>query len=161
MNVCVCFSPLRIHYLSTRFCYPTLLRDDGLPFLCLFDIEHSVEFPTLLRHLYNIGISSKGSSRIGTRTLSVVFVSTDNSLSPLLSEEILNTALCSHLLFLNQLIKQLRESKHGLSLCNTYVGAAIHADNLCTAAASKNTLGQHKDSISGGSKLIQISSSLK
>ena len=38
------------------------LRDVGQPYLCLFDIEKafdSVEFPTLLRHLYNIGINGK------------------------------------------------------------------------------------------------------
>ena len=44
------------------------------------------------------------------------------------------------LVVMDELLKQMRESNHGLSLCNTYAGAAIHADDLCTIAASKNTL---------------------
>ena len=38
------------------------LREDGQPYLCLFDIEKvfdSVELPILLQHLYDIGINGK------------------------------------------------------------------------------------------------------
>ena len=44
------------------------------------------------------------------------------------------------LIVINQLVKQLRDKKHGLSVCNTYVGVAIHADDLRTTAPSKEVM---------------------
>ena len=44
------------------------------------------------------------------------------------------------LFVMDDLLKQLREEKHGLSVCCTYIGAAVHADDLRTTAASKEVL---------------------
>ena len=44
------------------------------------------------------------------------------------------------LIVMDQLLKQLREKKHGLSVCQTYAGAAIHADDLRTTAESKEAV---------------------
>ena len=46
------------------------------------------------------------------------------------------------LIVIDQLVKQLREGKHGLSICQTYAGAAIHADDLRTTAESKEAIKQ-------------------
>ena len=44
------------------------------------------------------------------------------------------------LIVMDQLLKQLREKKHGLSVCQTYAGAAIHADDQRTTAESKEAV---------------------
>ena len=41
---------------------------------------------------------------------------------------------------MDQLLKQLKEKKCGLSVCQTYAGAAIHADDLRTSTASKEVM---------------------
>ena len=49
---------------------------------------------------------------------------------------------------MDRLLKQLKEEKHGLSVCQTYAGAAIHADDLRTTAASKDTVSKQATVIS-------------
>ena len=45
-----------------------------------------------------------------------------------------------HALVTHALYRQ--EKKHGLSVCQTYAGAAIHADDLRTTVASKDAVSQ-------------------
>ena len=40
------------------------------------------------------------------------------------------------------LLEQLKEGKQGLSLCQTYSGAVIHAEDLRTTGASKNSVSK-------------------
>ena len=49
---------------------------------------------------------------------------------------------------MDHLLKLLKEKKHGLSVCQTYAGTAIHADDLRTIAASKDAVIQQASVIS-------------
>ena len=77
--------------------------------------------------------------RTGTRNLlAVVCVNNQLSEAFVVERGVKQDSVLSSTLFLvvmDQLLKQMRESNHGLSLCSTYAGAAIHADDLCTVTA--------------------------
>ena len=51
------------------------------------------------------------------------------------------------LIVMDQLLQQLREEKHGLSVCQTYTGAVIHADDLRTTAESKEAVSHQAGEI--------------
>ena len=53
---------------------------------------------------------------------------------------------------MDQLLKQLREKKYGLSVCQTFAGAAIHADDLRTTASSKEVMGHQAREIANFTK---------
>ena len=125
------------------------LRDGCQPYLCLFDIEKafdSVELPILLQHLFYIGINGKLWRLIKNwYTNSTSRVRVNNQLSEPFTVErgVKQGLVLSPTLFLivmDQLLKQLKEKKCGLSVCQTYAGAAIHADDLRTSAASKEVM---------------------
>ena len=127
------------------------LRDGGQPYMCLFDIEKafdSVELPTLLRHLYNVEINGKFWRFIKNwYAKSTSRVRVNNQLSdPFIVERgVKQGSVLSPTLFLivmDQLLKQLKGERYGLSVCQTYVGGAIHAGDLHTVAASKDALSQ-------------------
>ena len=56
------------------------------------------------------------------------------------------------LIVMDQLLKQLKGKRYGLSVCQTYVGGAIHADDLRTFAASKDALNQQANVITNFTK---------
>ena len=125
------------------------LRDGGQPYLCLFDIEKafdSVELPILLQHLFNTGINGKFWRLIKnwyTGSTSRVRVNNEISEPFIVARGVKQGSVLSPTLFLivmDQLLKQLREKKHGLSVCQTYAGAAIHADDLRTTPESKEAV---------------------
>ena len=133
------------------------LRDGGQPYLCLFDIEKafdSVGLPILLQNLYDIGVNGKLWKIIKSwYTDSTSRVRVNNQLSELFTVErgVKQGSVLSPTLFLTVmdcLLKQLKEEKHGLSVCQTYAGAAIHTDDLRTTAASKDTVSKQATVIS-------------
>ena len=103
------------------------------------------KLPVLLRH-FNTGVNGKFWRLIKNwYTNSTSRVRINNQLSEPITVErgVKQGSLLSPTLFLivmDQLLKQLRDKKHGLSVCNTYAGAAIHADDLRTTAPSKEVL---------------------
>ena len=56
-------------------------------------------------------------------------------------------SLTLFLIVMDVLLKQMRESSCGLSIRGTYMGAAIHADNLRTAAPSMESTASQADII--------------
>ena len=101
-----------------------------------------MELPILLQHLFYIGINGKLWRLIKNwYTNSTSRVRVNNQLSEPFTVErgVKQGSVLSPTLFLivmDQLLKQLKEKKCGLSVCQTYAGAAIHADDLRTSAAS-------------------------
>ena len=141
------------------------LRDGGTPFLCLFDIEKafdSVELPILLQHLFNKGINGKFWRLIKNwYTNSTSRVQVNNQLSEPFTVErgVKQGSVLSPTLFLivmDQLPKQLREKKYGLSVCQTFAGAAIHADELRTTASSKDVMGHQAREITLAAKCLGV-----
>ena len=137
------------------------LQEGGQPYLCLFDIEKafdSVEIPTLLQHLYNIGINGKfGRLLKNWYTNSTSSVRVHNQLSETFTVErgvkqgsVLSPTL--YLIVMDQLLKQLKEKNYGLSVCQTYAGAAIHAEDLRTTAASSDAMTQQVSVITNFTK---------
>ena len=125
------------------------LQEGGTPYLCLFDMEKafdSVEFPTLLQHLFNRGINGKFWRLIKNwykNAQSRIRINNQLSEPFTVQRGVKQGSVLSPTLFLfvmDDLLKQLREEKHGLSVCRTYIGAAVHADDLRTTAASKEVL---------------------
>ena len=101
-----------------------------------------MELPTLLQHRYkwevleNWYTNSTSRVRVYNQLLSEPFtiergVKQGSVLSPTL-----------FLIVMDQLLKQLKENNYGLSVCQTYAGAAIYADDLRTTAASTDAMTQ-------------------
>ncbi len=141
---------------ATQEALMTHLQDGGHPYLCLFDIEKafdSVEFPILLQNLYDIGINGKCWRLIKNwYEHSISRVRVCNQLSAHFNVErgVKQGSVLSPTLFLivmDSLLKQMKANNCGLSVCGTYAGAAIHADDLRTAAASKDAIDKQVDII--------------
>ena len=130
----------------------THLREGGHPYLCLFDLEKafdSVEFPNLLNKLFQVGIrgklwriilkwytSAKNRIRVNgvlSDSYNIIHrgVKQGSVLSPLL-----------FVLILDDLLKNLRKEEAGLTVGGNFVGGAAHADDLRTAAISKESIMQ-------------------
>ena len=136
---------------ATQEALLTHVREGGKPFLCFYDIEkafNSVELPILLRQLHTIGINGKlwrllkhwystSSARVR------VHGHISNSFN--ISRGVKQGSVLSPTLFLtvmDLLMKRLRESDCGLHVRGTYMGAAVHADDLRTTAASAEAVSQ-------------------
>ena len=136
---------------ATQEALLTHVREGGKPFLCFYDIEKafdSVELLILLRQLHTIGINGKlwrllkhwystSSARVR------VHGHISNSFN--ISRGVKQGSVLSPTLFLtvmDLLMKRLRESDCGLHVRGTYMGAAVHADDLRTTAASAEAVSQ-------------------
>ena len=129
----------------------THVRDGGKPFLCFYDIEKafdSVELPILLRQLHTIGINGKLWRLLKhwySTSSARVRVNGHISNSFNISRGVKQGSVLSPTLFLtvmDLLMKRLRESDCGLYVRGTYMGAAVHADDLRTTAASAEAVSQ-------------------
>ena len=134
----------------------THVRNGGKPFLCLYDIEKafdSIEIPILLKQLYSISINGKlwrllkhwystSSARVKVNgCVSSCFnisrgVKQGSVLSPTL-----------FLIVMDFLLRRMRESQYGLYVRGTYMGGAIHADDLRTTAASSDSVSRQDEVI--------------
>ena len=132
------------------------LREGGHPYLCLFDLEKafdSIEHSILFERLFSVGVNGKcwrliwnmyisECSRVRTRAgCSGQFpisrgVKQGSALSPLL-----------FLIAIDPMLKNLKLEQAGLSICGNFVGAAAHADDLRTIAASKCSVQEQVDII--------------
>ena len=123
--------------------------DGGKPFLCLYDIEKafdSVELPILLKQLYSVGIKGKLWRLLKhwySTSSARVKVNGHTSSCFNISRGVKQGSVLSPTLFLavmDILLKQLRESGHGLHIRGTYMGGAIHADDLRMTATSSDSV---------------------
>ena len=111
------------------------LKDGSQPYLCLLNIEKvfdSVELPILLQHLFNIGVNGKlwrfiMNCYIGST--SRICINNQVSEPFTFAGGVKQNLVLSPTLFMivmDQLIKQLRENKPGLSVCQSYRCCAIY-----------------------------------
>ena len=115
---------------ATQEVLMTHLQDGGHPYLCLFDIEKafdSVEFPILLRHLYDIGVNGKCWRLIKNWYMhSTSRVRVCNQLSGHFNVErgVKQGSVLSPTLFvivMDSLLKQIKENNSGLSVAMWHV----------------------------------------
>ena len=134
---------------ATQEALLTHVRDGGKPFLCLYDIEKafdSVELPIMLKQLFSIGINGKLWRLLKhwySTSSAKVKVNGHISSSFDICRGVRQGSVLSPTLFLavmDILLKRLRESGHGFHVRGTYMGGAIHADDLRTTAASSDSV---------------------
>ena len=141
------------------------LKEGGPPYLCLFDIEkafYSIEIPILLQHLFKLGINGKLWRLIKkwyTNSSCCVRIRSQLSQPFSINRGVKQGSILSPTLFLtvmDRLLKEMRTERHGLSICQTYIGATIHADVLRTIAESKEAVSQQASVISTFPKAAKL-----
>ena len=134
----------------------THARENGKPLLCFYDVEKafdSIELPILLKEMYAVGINGKLWRLVKSwYSTSSGRVRINNHISDkfTISRGVKQGSVLSPTLFLiviDVLLKRLRESNYGLAIRGTYMGAAIHADDLRTAAPSIESNASQADII--------------
>ena len=143
---------------STQEVLVNYIRQGNNPFLCLYDIEKafdSVEFPILLCHLYSLGINGKTwriiKSWYSSPTSRVKHQNVFSAPFPI-NRGVKQGSVLSPSLFLivmNSLLKKMRNSNNGGSLHGTFVGIAIHADDVRSIAPNiQSVISQSSDILS-------------
>ena len=117
-------------------------KNEGM-YTCLYDLQKTVQYPVLLKRLYDAGGDGKAWRLIRSwynRPRCRVRVNGHLS-SP--QRGILQGSVLSAVLFLlvtDPLLRCLESSGLGPSISNTYAGAFTHADNIPTVTSSLATL---------------------
>ena len=141
---------------ATQEALLTHYRDGGQPYLCLFDLEKaydSVELPVLLERLFDLGINGKFWRFIKNwYTGSRGRVRVDGHLSDAfpVNRGVRQGSVLSPTLFLtvmDKLLESMTTEGCGLSVCGTFIGAAIHADDVRTCATTKQTVAKQNEII--------------
>ena len=166
---------------STQEVLLNYIRQGENPFLCFYDIEKafdSVEFPILLTHLFTAGINGKSWRLIKSWYDSPTSrVKHGNKLSSsfLVNRGVKQGSVLSPSLFLivmNSLLQRMRDLNCGGSIHGTFIGTAVHADDVRSIAPIQSVASQFSEIndfvTSAGLKLnpsklelIRISQSLK
>ena len=138
---------------ATQEALLTHVRDGGKPFLCFCDIEKafdSIKIPILLKQLYSIGINGKlwRLLKHWYSTSSARVEVNGHMLCPFnIFRGVKQGSVLSLTLFLtvmDLLLKRIRESKCDLYVRVTYMGGAVHADDLRTTAASSDAISKQE-----------------
>ena len=141
------------------------LKEGGQPYLCLFDIEKafdSIEIPILLQHLFELGVNGKLWRLIKkwyTNSSCCVRIGSQLSEPFSVHRVVKQGSILSPTLFLtvmDRLLKEMRAECHGLSISQTYIGAAIHADDLRTIAESKEVVSKQACVVSTFAKAVNL-----
>ncbi len=127
----------------------THILDGGKPFLCLYDVEKafdSVELTILLKQLHAIGVigkfwrllkhwyyTSTTRVKVNGQVSSLFDISRGVKQGPVLSPTFFITVM-------DILLKRLRDSDRGLHVRGTYMGVAVHADDVRTTAESAEAI---------------------
>ena len=142
---------------STQEALLTHYHEGGHPYLCLFDLEKafdSVDLPVLLHRLFDLGINGRCWRLVKNwYTGSNGHVRVDNILSdPFPVEQgIKQGSVLSPTLFLtvmDTLLQKMKSENCGLSVGGTFIGTALHADDVRTCAASKSSVTKQNAIIS-------------
>ena len=121
------------------------IREGDTPYLCFFDLEKafdSVEYPTLLSHIFKLGINGKCWRLIKNwyyDTSSVVKVNNKCSDSFPVKRGVKQGSVLSPTLFIavvDSLLSFLESSGQGLTVLGLNVGNAAHADDVRAASIS-------------------------
>ena len=123
---------------TTQEALLTYVRDSGKPFLCLYDIEKAFDSVVgikgklwcLLKHWYS---TSSAMVKVNRHISSCFNISRGVKQGSVLSPTLF-------LIVMDILLKRLRESGHGLHIRRTYMGGAIHTDDLRMTAASSDSV---------------------
>ena len=128
---------------STQEVLLNYIRQGENPFLCFYDIEKafdSVDFPVLLHHLFSIDIRGKSWCLIKawyqSPTSRVKYNNIISAPFPI-SHGVKQGSVLSPSLFLvimNSLLQRMRQLNCGESLHGTFVGSAVHADDVRSIA---------------------------
>ena len=117
--------------------------------MCLYDLQKtfdSVEFPVLLKRLFDACVNSKTWHILCswyTDCLSSVCVGKHVSSSFALGRGVWQGSILSPALFLlvmDPLLRQLQSLSIGATINNMYAGAFLHADDICTLASNLSSL---------------------
>ena len=123
--------------------------EGGKVYMCLYDLVKafdSVEFPIVLRRLFNVGVNSKtwrilrswytdgqSSVRLGQHLSSPFPLARGVRQGSILSPALF-------LLVMDPLLRQLQSLSMGASVNNMYAGGFLHADDIRTLASTSSTL---------------------
>ena len=143
---------------STQEVLVNYIRQGNNPFLCLYDIEKafdSVQFPILLSHLDSLGINGKTwhliKSWYSSPTSRVKHQNVFSAPFPI-NRGVKQGSVLSPSLFLivmNSLLKKMHNSNNGGPLHGTFVGIAIHADDVRSIAPNiQSVISQSSDILS-------------
>ena len=129
------------------------IREDDSPYLCFFDLEKafdSVEYRTLLSHIFKLGVNGKCWRIIKnwyTDACSVVKVNSGLSDPIQVNHGVKQGSVLSPTLFIaviDSLLSFLESSGQGLTLLGLNVGCSAHADDVraaCLSLSSAQTQG--------------------
>ena len=121
------------------------IREGDTPYLCFFDLEKafdSVEYSTLLSHIFKLGVNGKCWRLIKdwySNTSSVVRVNDRHSESFPVQCGVKQGSVLSPTLFIavmDSLLSFLESSGHGLTISGLNVGNSAHADDIRAASIS-------------------------
>ena len=125
-------------------------------YMCLYDLQKafdSVQYPVLLKRLYDAGVDGKAWRLIRSwynRPKCRVRVNGHLSSAFTLDRGILQGSVLSPVLFLlvmDPLLRCLQSSSLGPSISNTYADAFAHADDIRTVTSSLATLQQQLNTV--------------
>ena len=125
------------------------LQEGSKVYMCLYDLQKafdSVEFPVLLKRLFDVGVNSKTWRILRswyTDCRSSVRLGQHVSHSFTLGRGVRQGSILSPALFLlvmDPLLRQLQSLSIGASVNNMYAGGFLHADDIRTLAANASTL---------------------
>ena len=125
-------------------------------YMCFYDLQKafdSIQYPVLLKRLYEAGVNGKACRIIRswyTSPNSMVRVNGVLSSSFTLERGVLQGSVLSPVLFLlimDPLLKSLQSNGLGLSVGDTYAGGFIHADDIRTISSSWTTLQEQINTV--------------
>ena len=141
---------------STMEVISTYSRCSEKVYMCFYDLQKafdSIQYPVLLKRLYEAGVNGKAWRIIRswyTSPNSMVRVNGVLSSPFTLERGVLQGSVLSPVLFLlimDPLLKSLQSNGLGLSVGDTYAGGFIHADDIRTISSSWTTLQEQINTV--------------
>ena len=127
-------------------------------YLCFYDLQKafdSVQYPILLKRLYDAGINGKTWRLIKARyNQPKCRVRVDGQLSAEFAIErgVLQGSVLLFLLVMDPLLRDLEQNKLGPSISGIYAGTYAHADDIRTITSSVSSLNQQVHTVQNFAK---------